>query len=105
MVRMVNLVVEVFIDVDDEGTAHAEAVLLRNADKRLLGTGFATVRRRKGADPVGEGRVAAFALADLAQRLLRGDVGDTGAAGRARPPPAFPARRPPRFPGAPGRRL
>ena len=34
MLRAVNLVVEVFIDVTDDGTAYAEALMLHHADKR-----------------------------------------------------------------------
>jgi hypothetical protein len=85
MVRMVNLVVEVFIDIDENGTAHAEAILLHNADKRLLARGTADVGPpTDSGDPVEGDQVAAYALADLAEQLLHKGTDDDR---RSRPPP------------------
>ncbi len=85
MVRMVNLVVEVFIDIDDNGTAHAEAILLHNDDKRLLARGIADIGPpTESGDPVEGDQVAAYALADLAEQLLHKG---TDADRRSRPPP------------------
>ena len=85
MVRMVNLVVEVFIDIDENGTAHAEAILLHNTDKRLLARGIADVGPpMDSGDPVEGDQVAAYALADLAEQLLHKGTDDGR---RSRPPP------------------
>jgi hypothetical protein len=64
MLRSSALRVEVFIDVEDDGTRHAEAVLLRTDDRRLLATGHA---RCPSADT--DEAVAAKALAELTANL------------------------------------
>jgi hypothetical protein len=76
VIRTANLIVEVFIDVEDDGAAHAEALLLHNADKRLLARGYAYLGSHDPATgPVGDCRVTARALVDLAGILL-GCTGD-----------------------------
>jgi hypothetical protein len=71
MMRTANLVVEVFIDVAEDGTAYAEALLLREADKCLLGQGSARVGPDNGGlRPDDETQLAARALMNLAQTLL-----------------------------------
>jgi hypothetical protein len=87
--RRVNVVVEVFIDVEEDGTAYAEALMLRNADKYLLAQGFACVGPKEpDADPVDEGRLAARALVDLADTLIH----DTGGDGAEERSPSHPLR-------------
>jgi hypothetical protein len=85
--RTVSLVVEVFIDVEEDGTTYAEALMLRDADKRLLGQGFASLGP---ADPKAEpadGQIAARALVDLAETLIREAEADEG---EDRSPPGHP---------------
>jgi hypothetical protein len=89
MLRTVNLSVEVFVDEDDDGTIYAEALMLRNHDKRLLAQGFACL---SPPDPpaaqIADEQVAALALTDLARTLVHGPIADGGESGRdASPPP------------------
>lgn len=73
MLRTVNVVVEIFIDVGEDGTAYAEALMLRNADKRLLAQGFARLEPEDAnVDPSDDGQIAARALVDLADTLMCG---------------------------------
>jgi hypothetical protein len=87
VLRTVNLVVEVFIDVADDGTAYAEALMLRNADKCLLAKGSAHLRPADpGVDPVDEAQIAARALADMTGGLICGpDDGGDGSGTSRRP--------------------
>lgn len=72
VIRTDNLVVEVFVDVADDGTAFAEAMLLRSAERRLLARGSARFRPTDAhPDPVDDRWVVAEALVDLADTLLQ----------------------------------
>lgn len=62
MLRAVNLIVEVFVDVTSDG-GYAEALLLHSADRSLLAQGFARVAAgTEEAEPAGEPDVAAAAM-------------------------------------------
>jgi hypothetical protein len=73
MLRAENLTVEVFIDEDDDGTRYAEALMLRNRDRRLVARGRARLALNRagpaGAVPIEDEQVAAHALADLVHKL------------------------------------
>ena len=70
MLRAENLIVEVFIDEDDDGTTYAEALMLRNKDRRLLGRGRARLPSATNATRIGDAQIAAHALADLVRTLM-----------------------------------
>jgi Rv2632c-like len=75
--RMVNLVVEVFIDVEVDGSAYAEALLLDNTDKRLIARGFAHLGPGDPDEgPLDRNRLAARALSDLANAILHRGADD-----------------------------
>ena len=70
MLRAENLTVEVFIDEDDDGTRYAEALMLRNRDRRLVARGRARLASgRPGAVRIEDEQIAAHALADLVDKL------------------------------------
>jgi len=71
MLRAENLTVEVFIDEDDDGTRYAEALMLRNRDRRLVARGRARLASgRSGAVRIEDEQIAAHALADLVDKLV-----------------------------------
>lgn len=71
MLRAENLTVEVFIDEDDDGTRYAEALMLRNRDRRLVARGRAQLPlNRSGTTRIEDEQVAAHALADLVHKLV-----------------------------------
>jgi len=75
--RTVNLVVEVFIDIAEDGTAYAEALMLRSADMYFMGQGFARLEPDDpDVEPVDDGQLAARALVDLAETLIYDTDGD-----------------------------
>ena len=59
-----------FVDEDDDGTRYAEALMLRNPDRRLVARGRARLTLGR-SDPVRieDEQVAAHALADLVHKL------------------------------------
>jgi Domain of unknown function (DUF1876) len=72
MLRAENLTVEVFIDEDDDGTRYAEALMLRNRDRRLVARGRAQLAStRPGGTRIDDEQIAAHALADLVDKLTR----------------------------------
>jgi hypothetical protein len=76
VIRTVNLVVEVFIDVADDGTAYAEALLLNSDERRLLARGAVRYRPTEAhPPPADDRRLVAESLVDLADNLIQ----DTGA--------------------------
>jgi hypothetical protein len=82
MMRAVNLVVEVFIDEDDDGTIYADALMLRNHDKRVLAQGFACLPpSSRGTARIRDEQIAALALTDLACSVGR-DAATDGGGGR-----------------------
>ena len=97
-VRTTNVVVEVFIDVAEDGRVQAEAVMLREPDMGLMAQGSASLEahdlRGQGDD---EGKIAAYALADLIDSLLR-DPAEAGEVGGAPAPPDGPGPAPPGSP-------
>jgi hypothetical protein len=71
MLRAENLTVEVFTDEDDDGTRHAEALMLRNRDRRMVARGRARVASVDSSTPrIEDEQVAAHALADLVHKLV-----------------------------------
>jgi hypothetical protein len=71
VMRTMNMVVEIFIDVAEDGAAYAEALMLRDADKSLLGQGSARIGPEDGGlSPGEETQLAARALIHLAETLL-----------------------------------
>jgi hypothetical protein len=72
MLTAANLRAEVFIDEYEDGSVNARATLLRVDDRRVFGQGSATF---VSSDPSGAGIddevIAAWALFDLTQKLLR----------------------------------
>ena len=78
VIRAANLVVEVFLDVAEDGSAYAEALMLRNAERVLLGRGSVRMRPADPARlPYDDRRLAAAALVDLASALMRDSSGST----------------------------
>jgi len=72
VIRTVNLVVEIFIDVADDGTAYAEALLLHSDERRLLARGAARHRPTDAhPEPADDRWLAAEALVDLADTLVQ----------------------------------
>jgi hypothetical protein len=74
VLRAVNLVVEVFIDVRRDGGGYAEALLLHNDDRCLLARGVACVSAASGDVHLPDDlAVAALALQNLVDALTRTD--------------------------------
>jgi hypothetical protein len=72
MIRTVNLVVEVFVDVADDGTAYAEALLLNSDERCLLARGAVRGRPPEtNQPPVDDRWLVAEALVDLADNLIK----------------------------------
>jgi hypothetical protein len=86
MLRTSVLIVDVFIDVDDDGTVSAEAVLLRAGDQHLLASGRARCAPDGRGRPAVNENVAAQALIELTGELQRVVV--PPAPGDDTPPPA-----------------
>jgi Rv2632c-like len=96
MLRAENLIVEVFIDEDDDGTTYAEALMLRNKDRRLLGRGRARLTTNSpNAARIGDEQIAAHALADLVRTLMP----NTGPGSPPAPQDTSPVAGDPRFTG------
>jgi hypothetical protein len=72
VIRAVNLVVEVFIDVADDGSAYAEALLLDSEERRLLARGAARHRPTDGQpEPADDRWLVAESLVNLADNLIK----------------------------------
>jgi hypothetical protein len=71
VIRTVNLVVEVFIDVADDGTAYAEALLLNSDERCMLARGTVRHRPADANQQVDDRWLVAEALVDLADNLIK----------------------------------
>jgi DNA-binding CsgD family transcriptional regulator len=73
MLRAANLKAEIFIDQYDDGAVRADAILLMPANRRVFAQGSATFESSDwGAAPIDDELIAAWALFDLARKLING---------------------------------